>query len=74
VRHGHKNRTQEGGGWWLAGYICGRAGGTGLEVRDTVVEVKGSIALEGRKLGSYEGGDEIGAANGLASQGNEPQR
>jgi hypothetical protein len=39
--------------------------GAGLEVGDTAVEVKG-IASKGRKLGSNEGGDEIGAANGLA--------
>jgi hypothetical protein len=39
--------------------------GTGLEVGDTAVEVKG-IALEGGKIGSRVGGDEIGAANGLA--------
>jgi hypothetical protein len=43
--------------------------GAGLEVGDsTTVEVsKGIALLEGRKLGSNEGGDEIGAvANGLA--------
>jgi len=39
--------------------------GAGLEVRDTAVEVKG-MALEGRKFGSDEGRDEIGAANRLA--------
>jgi hypothetical protein len=40
--------------------------GAGMEVGDTAVEIK-DIALEGRKPGSNEGGDEIGAANGLAN-------
>jgi hypothetical protein len=33
--------------------------GTGLEVGDTAVEVKGGIALEGGNFGSKERGDEI---------------
>jgi hypothetical protein len=40
--------------------------GAGLEVRDTAVEEVKGIALEGRKLGSKEGCDKIGAGNGLA--------
>jgi hypothetical protein len=42
--------------------------GTDLEVGDIAVEVKGSIALECRKVESTNegGGDETGDANGLA--------